>query len=215
MKPIIKFKILFAALFLALGTQSILAQSRADIFDGKTPITWLGLDYTQAKFIISPSDEKSKEELNADFTGKYIPAWNYLFMMEKKKFDVAKAVHRSEVKYALSVTEKVNNTITKDFYSTNQKEYQTLTEGNIRDLVKSYDFQGNKGIGMMFFVEGMNKLTGEEGVWVTFVDMDSKNLLFTSYLTGKIAGMGFRNNWANPFYKILLQVGSYYDQWAK
>lgn len=46
-----KLKWLLALLYLALNLQSALVQSNQDIFDAEIPITWLGLDYTQAKFI--------------------------------------------------------------------------------------------------------------------------------------------------------------------
>jgi hypothetical protein len=82
-------------------------------------------------------------------------------------------------------------------------------------LVKNYDFQDNTGIGMLFFIEGMSKETGTEGAWVTFVDMKSNTVLFTTYLTGKTGGTGFRNNLADATYKMLLQIGAEYNQWAK
>lgn len=155
------------------------------------------------------------EASTSEMVQTYIPAWNYLFMIQQKKFNVAKAVHRATVGYALSVTEKVNRGITKDFIDTNPADFNTLTEQNISDLVKNYDFQGNTGIGMLFFIEGMSKETETEGAWVTFVDMKTNTLLFTKYLTDKTAGMGFRNNWADATFKMLLQIGADYDQWAK
>jgi len=67
---------------------------------------------------------------------------------------------------------------------------------------------------MLFFIEGMDKETKTEGAWVTFVDMNSKTVLYTSYLTGKTGGVGFRNNWADATYKILRQVETD-KNWAK
>ncbi|MDB4901330.1 MAG: hypothetical protein JWQ63_611 [Mucilaginibacter sp.] len=216
MKTIIKFKMLMPLLFIALYSQSILAQSKADIFDEKTPVTWLGLDYTQAKFIPAKTESGSTHEVtNSQFTQVYIPAWNYLFMIEGKKFNVAKSIHRPSVAYAIGVTEKVNSAIKKDFYTENQSDFKTLTEQNISDLVKNYDFQGNTGIGLLFFIEGMSRPNETEGAWVTFVDMKSKTVLFTSYLTGKTGGVGFRNNWADATFKILKQIESDYEKWGK
>jgi len=217
MKHFTKFSWPIAILLIALNAQSTLAQSKADIFDGKTPITWLGLDYTQATFTnAGESGKQNASDLtNFKFTKVYIPQWNDLFLSEMKKFDVAKAMHRPTVGYALNVTEGVNNAITKDFVVVNESALKKLTQQDISDLVKNYDFKGNTGIGMMFFVERMNKETEMEGAWVTFVDMQKKTVLFTTYLTSKIGGMGMRNNWADATYKMLKAIESNYDKWAK
>jgi hypothetical protein len=217
MKHFTKFSWPIAILLIALNAQSTLAQSKADIFDGKTPITWLGLDYTQATFInAGESGKQNASDLtNFKFTKVYIPQWNDLFLSEMKKFDVAKAMHRPTVGYALNVTESVNNAITKDFVVVNPSALKALTQQDISDLVKNYDFKGNTGIGMIFFIESMNKETEIEGAWVTFVDMQKKTVLFTTYLTSTIGGMGMRNNWADATYKMLKTIESDYNKWAK
>src|SRR3982750_2345433 len=107
-----KLKWMLALLCAGLNLQSTLAQSKQEIFDGKTPITWLGLDYTQAKFI---GADTTKGITSAVFTEQfikvYVPAWNYLFITEPKKYNIAKAIHRANVDYALSVTEKANSAL--------------------------------------------------------------------------------------------------------
>jgi len=196
-----------------LNMQSVLAQSKTDVFDGKTPITWLGLDYTQAKYI-AESSESSESPVTNETVKLYIPSWNYLFLTEQKKFNVARATHRMYIDNALIVTEKANRAIDKDFIFKNRTDINALTEENIADLVKNYDYQGKTGIGMLFFIESMDKNTNTEGAWVTFVDMSSKTLLYTTYLTAKTGGVGFRNNWADATYKILRQVETD-KNWAK
>jgi len=196
-----------------LNMQSVLAQSKTDVFDGKTAITWLGLDYTQAKYI-AESSESSESPVTNETVKLYIPSWNYLFLTEQKKFNVARATHRMYIDNALIVTEKANRTIDKDFIFKNRTDINALTEENIADLVKNYDYQGKTGIGMLFFIESMDKNTNTEGAWVTFVDMSSKTLLYTTYLTAKTGGVGFRNNWADATYKILRQVETD-KNWAK
>jgi len=196
-----------------LNMQSVLAQSKTDVFDGKTPITWLGLDYTQAKYI-AESSESSESPVTNETVKLYIPSWNYLFLTEQKKFNVARATHRMYIDNALIVTEKANRTIDKDFIFKNRTDINALTEENIADLVKNYDYQGKTGIGLLFFIESMDKNTNTEGAWVTFVDMSSKTLLYTTYLTAKTGGVGFRNNWADATYKILRQVETD-KNWAK
>jgi hypothetical protein len=75
-------------------------------------------------------------------------------------------------------------------------------------MVKKYDFNGKKGVGLMFFVDGMSKAKDEASAWITFVDMKSKKVLLTAHKTGKAGGFGFRNFWAKSFDNILDGVKS-------
>jgi len=210
-----KLKWLLALLFAGLNLPSTFAQSKQDIFDGKTPITWLGLDYTQAKYVgLDTTKGITAPVFTEQFIKVYVPAWNYLFMTEQKKYNVAKATHRANVAYALSVTEKANSALTGNIVATKGAGFKTLAEQDISELVKRYDFQGKTGIGLLFFIADMDKDKKEEGAWVTFVDMKEKTVLLTLYATGKTGGMGFRNNWADATFDILKQIEAY-PHWAK
>jgi hypothetical protein len=203
MKRIAKFKYIAALFFLAANGQSLLAQTNTKI-DASTPITWLGVDYSQAKFIGSATQfENAGKITNAEFQNVYTVAWNQLFINEQKKYDVASALHRSSVKYDIDVALKANAALQKDFFSNNPSDFKTLDASKIADIVSKYNFGNDQGIGLIFFVEGMSKGAGSEGVWVTFVDMKSKTVLSTDYRTGKPGGFGFRNYWAKPLYTIL------------
>ena len=178
-----------------------LAQKKADI---SGDITFLGMDFTQTKFIGSAAQFKDAGEItSSEFRDKYIPSWNQLFINEQKKYDVAKAVKRAEVQYAMDVTEKANNGIKSNFFSDDPNDYKKLDEQKIANLVKGYDFQGKTGTGLIFFIDGMSKSKDEASGWVTFVDMKSKKVLSTEYKTGKAGGFGFRNYWAKSFLNIL------------
>jgi hypothetical protein len=183
----------------------VMAQSQADIFNESTEITWLGLDFTQTKFIGSAYQFKDAGEItNSEFRDKYVPGWNQLFISEIKKYNVAEAVQRKEVKYATEVTEKANSGMkAHEFFSDNTDDYKKLDEKKIKDLVKKYDFKENTGIGLLFFIDGMSKVKEEAGGWVTFVDMKTKSVLLTHYQTGKAGGIGFKNFWAKAFLEIL------------
>ncbi|OJW84937.1 MAG: hypothetical protein BGO69_10355 [Bacteroidetes bacterium 46-16] len=191
------------------------AQSKEDIFNSGTDVTWLGLDFTQLKFIGDAAQWKDVGEISdANMRDKYFPGWNELFVKEQKRYDVAKAINRSEVKYALSVTEKANNSIKKpNFFTDDPNAYSHVTEQQIDGLVKKYDFQGNKGIGMLFFVESMSKGKEEAAMWVTFVDMNKKTVLFTKRLTEKSGGFGFRNYWAKTFNNALKDIDKDLKKW--
>lgn len=202
-------KKLILLLAAAVFTWNVNAQTKADIFSSSTPLTWLGLDFSQVHFIGSATQWKDAGEITPDqMRDKYFPAWNELFEKEPKKYDVAKATNRSDVKYATDVTDKANNSLKRDYFVDDANMYYTLDETKVAALVKKYDFQGNKGLGLIFFVEGMSKGKEQACAWATFVNMDKKEVLWTQRVVGKTGmSIGFRNYWANPFANMLKDLG--------
>ncbi|HEX9512909.1 MAG TPA: hypothetical protein VF939_20605 [Puia sp.] len=208
MKSVLKTGGLIAFLFVCLNIQSVSAQTKEDVLNGSADITWLGLDFSQVKFIGPATQFKDAGEISNEQFREYTASWNQLFISEQKKYNVAEMVHRPEVKYALDVTNKANSSIKKDFFGNNPNDFKTLDEKKIGDLVKNYDFQGKTGAGLLFFVEGMSKGLQEAGAWVTLVDMKSKKVISTTYKTGKAGGFGFRNYWAKSWFNIIKESKS-------
>lgn len=201
------------ALIASLSVNTVSAQSESDVYGGSADITWLGMDFTQVKFIGSATQFKDAGEIsNSEFRDKYIPAWNQLFLDEPKKYDVAKAVRRTEVKNSIDVTDNVNSKIKKEFFSNSTDEYASLNESKVADLVKSYDFKGKSGIGLMFFIDGMSKGKKEVSAWVTYVNMKTKKVLTTFHTSAKAGGFGFRNYWAGGFKNVLEDVEKDYKK---
>ncbi len=220
MKSVTKIKCILVLLFISISTQSVLAQTKAAIFDKNVPITWLGVDYSLSTFIGTPSYSTfafsawsgvkktgdgviSKDE----FRDSFLVQWNQLFIDEQKKYNVTKATGHSTVNLAIDVCINANKKLTKkEFFSNDPSVFHTKTEADITNAVKNYDFQKTEGLGMMFFVEGMESGTGQEGIWVTFVDIKSKTVLATRYESSKGQGSGFRNYWAKPMYVALKEM---------
>lgn len=221
MKFITPLKWLTAMFLIVMSTNSFAQLTKANIFDQKTPITWLGIDFSQTKFIGAPTKGitgNSGVVTNDEFRLVFVPQWNQLFIDEMKKYDVAKATDRASVKYAIDVTMKANAELTKkDFFSNNPSDFKTLTDANIADLVKKYNFQNNnEGIGLMFITEGMSKGMSSVGVWVTFIDLKTKTVLLTNYITEKPGGFGFRNYWAKPYAVIIKNMqDDFSKKWSK
>jgi hypothetical protein len=197
-------KLLLVLSALVFGTQGQAQTDVSKIINSDKEITWLGVDFTQLKFIGSATQWKDAGEItSSQLRDKYFPAWNNLFINEQKKYNVADAVNRAEVGYATEVTEKANNTIKGNLFTDDPDEYSHLTEQKVAQLVSKYDFKGKKGIGMMFFAESFSKGREEGAIWVTFVDMNAKKLLMTKRLTERAGGFGFKNYWAKTLFNAL------------
>jgi hypothetical protein len=200
-----KLSCFFSILFICASTITF-AQTKDDIISGKADITFLGLDFSQTKFIGDATQFKEAGAVtNNEFRDKYAPGWNELFINEQKKYDVAKAIdYKKDITYALDVTDKNNSAIKKpDFFSNDLGDYKRLTADKVAAIVKKYNFRGKTGVGLIIFVEGMSKGKEEAGAWVAYVDMKSKKVLITGYVTGEPGGFGFKNYWAKAFLSIL------------
>jgi hypothetical protein len=112
------------------------------------------------------------------------------------------------------VTEKANNSIKGNLFTDDPNEYTRLEASDINNLVSKYDFRGNKGIGMMFFMESMSKGKEEGALWITFVDMNSKKVLLTQRVTEEAGGFGFKNFWAKTFVGALKDTGKNLKKWS-
>jgi hypothetical protein len=222
MKPITQVKWIIALFIVSINAQPLLAQSKADVFDKNVPITLLGVDYSLTTFIGTPAEyaegfspwgvvKKTDQGVitKDQFRDSYTEQWNQLFIDEEKKYNVAKATGRSSesITYAIATCVNANKKLTKkEFFSNDPKDFHTKTEADVINAVKNYDFGNTKGLGMMFFVEGMDRGTAEEGIWVTFVDIKSKTVLLTKYVSSKGQGANFRNFWAKPLYVALKEM---------
>jgi hypothetical protein len=218
---------LIALLIITMSSRSTIAQTKADI-TGNMPLTWLGVDYSQAKFIGSATNSSvgltawggvkktdngvvSPEQFRDEFT----VSWNQLFVDEYKKYDIAKATGRETVNFAMEVAQNANKKI-KDpakLFSDNPGDFKLTTEANIEAAVKGYDFGKNKGLGLVFFAGGMAKGLEKMGIWVTFVNMDTKTVLLTKYVEGKPGGFGFKNYWAKPIYLVVKEIKDDLKSW--
>ncbi len=199
----------FFFFFVVLGPHGMMAQEAKDVFNASTPITWLGLDFTGAKFI------GDRERLGSeDDVRKLIASWNDLMISEPTKYDLSKALHRSAVKQAIDIAlthnERLNLKGTLEESGTSH-----LNKEDVYRIVSSYNFGEQSSIGILFVVDSFNKLAAEGSVWVTFINMSTKEVLFTNRLVGKPAGFGVRNFWAAAIYNILKKVNADYDKWER
>lgn len=200
-----RIMLLFALLLSVTAT--INAQ---DVFDTRQPVTWLGLDFSAMKLI--KSDEMVT---NDELQHKYFPGWNDLVLNEPKKFDIAKAVDRASVTNDISAVTDVNKAAKGDFITTDPNAFEHLKKEQIAQMVKKYNLKGKSGIGMVLVVEALDKKREDASMWVTFINMSTKDVILAKPLTGKSGGFGFRNYWAGSINKVLKALPGEMKKWKK
>ncbi|QEC69465.1 hypothetical protein FRZ67_19960 [Panacibacter ginsenosidivorans] len=206
MKHTFKSTLLLTVLSFCIGTLS--AQTFQDYFKPETNITWLGIDFTDVK-VLGHTDIEVE-----DLATRYFEGINELVLAEPKKFDLAKAFHKATVESDLSFVKAKNKGISDSkIKSANDADMARFSKPTIDKMVKGYDFGNKKGIGVIFFMEGMSKTKERSSMWVTFIDMSSKKVLYTERMEEKVGGFGLRNYYAKSIYEALDDIEKKYKDW--
>jgi hypothetical protein len=187
--------------FLLLSFSAVLAygQNKRDIFNPGTQITWLGVDFSQAKFI----GDRERLGSHSDIL-RLMESINQLIINEPEKYNIGKAIGRDRIEKNIEVTLDHNASLDPaSLLSNDTRDYARLRESDIEEIISSYDFSGLSGIGMMFNIEAFSKLDESTSVWVTFIDLASGKVLITQNLKGKPKGFGLRNYWGGSLYAII------------
>jgi hypothetical protein len=204
-----KLCLIVAALLIAF---TVSAQEMQDIFNRKANITWLGLDFSGAKFIGDRERFGSHSDVHL-----LMGAWNDLLLKEADKFDIGLAIDKIKVEEDFSITKSHNAELDPgDFFSNSEGDYLHLRPNDILRIVAGYDFKGKTGLGVMVIVESFNKLKKEGSVWITFVDMGRKDVFFAERVTGEPGGAGLRNYWANAIHDAFKRTQKKeFEMWRK
>jgi len=204
---------LLLAITLFLSPFLIQAQSlstRAFFSTDSIPAVYLGIDFTLAKLI---NDDASDAKIiqSQQFNGI-----NDLIVKEYKKYDVQKAYHRTNWIVDLKEVEDRNQKVNPDqLKSTNDADMTRLNAGDIDKLVNNFNYGSHRGYGVLLIVEGMDKTKKLATLWFTLINMDSKTVLTTERVNGKLgSGFGFRNYWASAIKNAINDVeDKNYNQW--
>jgi len=190
--------------------QPVYSQTAKEIFNSsEIPVIYLGIDFTQARLI---GDGAASA---ADFKDKHFTAINQVIVNEPKKYDLTKAFNRSSISNDIAVTENLNAKIDADkIKSSNSSDDARLDAAAIQKVVDGYALDGKKGVGLVFIMESLNKTAERGSMYVTFIDMSTRKVLFTERMTGKSGGFGNRNYWVKPVFEVLEQIKkSKYKEW--
>lgn len=195
--------------FVLLST-AVYSQTAKEIFASpEPPVTYLGIDFTQARLIGDAG------AVATDLKDRHFPGINQVVINEPKKYDLTKAFKRTSITNDIAVTEAVNAKLDAEkIKSSNTADENRLNAAEIQKVVNNYNLDGKKGVGLVFIVEGLNKTGAKGSMYVTFIDMGSKKVLFTERMTGKAGGFGYKNYWAKSVYEVLEDIEkSKYKEW--
>lgn len=199
---------LFAAFMSAANL--LQAQTASAVYDPKAPITWLGMDFTLAKFV---GDAEKFNQANK--SKNLLLAWNELVLKEADKFNIRAAFNKKNVVNDFTSTRRHNEGLDFSSMLVSAPDHE-LDQSAIRAVVGNYDYFGLNGLGVMLNVESFDRNTNLGTCWITFVNLASRQVIFTERRTGRPKGIGIRNYWAGSIAEILERTGKReIEKWRK
>lgn len=199
----------FVLVVVCLNAGNSQAQTLKEFFnDGTIPLTYLGVDFSAVKV-------EGETATAAEMISKFEPI-NTVITTETKKYDIAGAFKRSKVSNYLDAVQALNEKVNPSSLKVNGVAdlEKGLTPTDVEKHVKKYDLHGQKGIGLVFIMEGMSKTNKEAYVYATLIDLADKKVLLTERFGAKAQGFGFRNYWAYTIYKVLNSIDhGKYKEW--
>jgi hypothetical protein len=200
----------YSIIVFLLSALTMRAQTAADVFRDETKLSLLGLDFSKAKFIGDVSLQTDED------IQKFTLAINYLFRDEADKYYFPRALRKDRIEDALEVTIEKNKSMTnrKDQVINSVDFTRPLNRRELDEIVASYDYRGNDGIGLMLIADKIDKYNKKFFIWYTFVNMKEKKILFTEYKHEAPGGFGPRNYWARAIHMNIIQIKAHdYKVW--
>jgi hypothetical protein len=195
--------------------QSASAQTLKDFFgSSETTTIYLGIDFTRAKLINSPSANPT------DIKNRLYRSINDVVVNEPKNFEFTDAFHKTSVSSDLSAVHARNEKINaEEIVSSNSEDFSRLKESDITAAVKALNISGKKGIGILFVFEAMKSIEKSDdlaAVWTVLVDLQTKKVLLSERFEVKAKGFGFRNIWASAIKATLKEIEKKkYKEWKE
>jgi hypothetical protein len=183
-------------LFTGLGA-SLSPPSGSELQSASDELVWLGIDYSQVRFIGSRDDFSDIPNIRSHYFG----SWNELILTESEKYNVAKAFRTATVRN--EIDKAVSRSESRDIEGILQTSSYSLEESQVKALVKDYVDPGMEGTGVLIVMETLDKLRQQSTMWVVAFEMSTGEIYYMKWHTGKAGGFGFRNYWARCYYNVL------------
>ena len=117
-----------------------------------------------------------------------------------------------------AVTSNNNKIDSKIIMSSSKSDFKRLKETDIANCVEALPLEGKEGIGLVFIMEGMKKFDGKGygSVWITLINMKTKEVLMTERIEREADGFGFRNYWVSVIRRTIGEIDwSKYKEWKR
>lgn len=199
-------KIFFIPLLFAISLSSFGQYFSTDLTDESVPVTWLGIDFTEARII------KKDEQMVDSIRLTVLPnIWNDKVASQQSKYPLKKAFHRSAITHNIEMMKKLNSELDADQLVT--EDLYLLYNYSIKVAFSRYDLDGySQGIGMVFLVEAIDYANKQFSGYMIPIDLVEKRIMKSYYLKTRFPYELDEEKLIEPFRQILLLYGEKLDE---
>lgn len=178
-------------------------------FLSRRDISWVGIDFSKAKFTRSGFD------VSQEILQRYLNEWNMLIITDQKKYDVRLSFRKPVMQYDLSWVSKKNKTLKLnralgDFITIED----VYSEDAIVKYVEESELPATTDYALLMVVESFDDTTKLGQVWVVVKNIPQNKVVLCEKFMKEPGGFGLRNYWARVFYNVLFEVQkSAYQRW--
>lgn len=157
-------------------------------------VNYYGVDFSKAKTF---GAQETGEEFKAAFGGI-----NYLVIYEWSKYNPGRFLHKKIVVRDVEVAQAWNDAIDPENIAMFSPNY-ALTDGDIAEMVESYEIAETEGTGLIILGELLNKPDNAGSFVFVYFDIATRKVLYSQHIVGGAGGFGLRNYWARALYNAL------------
>ena len=183
--------------FIAIAAFSSNAQTSADVLKHGSAVTFFGVDYSRCKGVVLGATAQEMRD-------KVFPAINMLLVVEQDKYDIKKALIKSDVTIDLNDVNRINATLdASNFDISNSKGIKPFIKDSLEQMIQLYDLKDKTGTGLVFIAEYLDKPGTTAAYELVYFSMPEGKVILWEREFGSPKGFGMRNYWASTIYDIL------------
>ena len=142
------------------------------LFDVEYGIDFVGLDFTEAKFIGGEGEYAP----SFDLKNKWIPNWNTLFYTQSEKYDIGRFLRKRNVVNNAEYTIDLNSNIEiENMYS--YKPYMKFSEEELQKIVNRYNFKYENEVGVSLIVTSFDKPSKSAVIYVVWFNTKTLKII--------------------------------------
>jgi hypothetical protein len=199
MKKLFRLFFAISVLFVcAINVQNASAQKKND--NGNSAVkdsvrkaetlNFYGLDCSHLRI----SDEL-KISRSEGYSKVYPQAWiNYIKKVIVRNYYVQRTLRKKHLYYHQDEILNVSLKVVPDFIISKDYSFPLDT---VKIAVKSYSLQEKSGIGLVIIPENFNKRNERAYTWIVFFDIQTREVLWASNVSGFCRHMGYTNHWGS------------------
>jgi hypothetical protein len=174
----------------AQNNKEIRTSDKSDSIRNTEPLFYYGVDFSHIR--ISDSLKVSR---SAEYGKVYPRAWiGYLEKEIIRNHWVQWSLRKKSFYYKQNEIISVSANVVNDFIIAEPYSFPLDT---VKYAIKQYNLNEKAGIGLVLLPENFNKQEEHALMWIVFFDIQSREVLWATEVTGNCQHMGYTAHWAS------------------